>query len=118
MAAHAPTSMNERDVTRRRFVKQSLAAVSPATLTASALPLVPAHAESGPARLTVVCVGAHPDDPESGCGGALGRYAALRAPGTGVFPPRGGGGLSRQTFGGTAAIRFAQSEAARQIHGA
>src|SRR2546429_8756870 len=92
--------MNERDVTRRRFVKQSLAAVSPATLTASALPLVPAHAESGPARLTVVCVGAHPDDPESGCGGARGRLAALRATGAvGPLPP-GGRGSSRQTFWG------------------
>src|SRR2546426_7144057 len=104
MAAHAPTSMNERDVTRRRFVKQSLAAVSPATLTASALPLVPAHAESGPARLTVVCVGAHPDDPESGCGGTLARYAALGDAGTGAHLPRGGRGRSGTSFEGAATI--------------
>jgi len=53
--------MNERDLTRRSFVGRSLAAV--------ALPLVSAHAGSDAARLTVVCVGGHPDDPESGCGG-------------------------------------------------
>src|SRR5256885_4615158 len=102
--------MNERDVTRRRFVKQSLAAVSPATLTASALPLVPAHAESGPARFTVVCVGAHPDDPESGCGGALAGYAALGDAGDGGHLPRGGPGLPRQTLEGTAAARSARSQ--------
>jgi LmbE family N-acetylglucosaminyl deacetylase len=27
--------------------------------------------------LRIVCVGAHPDDPESGCGGTLARYAEL-----------------------------------------
>src|SRR2546425_11308043 len=99
--------MNERDLTRRRFVKQSLAAVGPATLTASALPLVPAHAESGAARLTVVCVGAHPDDPESGCGGTLARYAAPGGAGTGVSPTRGGGGICRTSFEGGAAGRSA-----------
>src|SRR5207245_11080381 len=115
MAAHAPTSMNERDVTRRRFVKQSLAAVSPATLTASALPLVPAHAESGPARFTVVCVGAHPDDPESGCGGTLARYAALGHPATVRYLTRGGSGISRKSFEEPAPIPSALSEAARRL---
>ena len=74
--------MEAKDLTRRRFVTRSLA-VAPAALAANALPLVPAEAEPGAPRLTVVCVGAHPDDPESGCGGTLARYAALgHAPGT------------------------------------
>src|SRR5207237_4478246 len=63
------TGVKDRDLTRRSFVGRSLAA--------AALPLVPAHAGSDAARLTVVCVGGHPDDPESGCGGTLARYAAL-----------------------------------------
>ena len=41
--------MKDRDLTRRSFVGRSLAA--------AALPLVPAHAGSDAARLTVVCVG-------------------------------------------------------------
>ena len=110
--------MNERDVTRRRFVKQSLAAVSPATLTASALPLVPAHAESGPARLTVVCVGAHPDDPESGCGGTLARYAALGHAVTVVYLTRGERGISGKSLEEAATIRSAEGEAACKIMGA
>src|SRR2546430_7722733 len=60
-AFHQTGSMNERDLTRRGFVTQ---------VAASALPLVSAPAEPEATRLTVVCVGAHPDDPESGCGGA------------------------------------------------
>jgi LmbE family N-acetylglucosaminyl deacetylase len=33
---------------------------------------------SGAARkLKVVCVGGHPDDPESGCAGTLARHSAL-----------------------------------------
>src|SRR5437867_13284015 len=69
--------MKELDLTRRSFVTQSLAAVAPAMVAANSLPLMSAPAASGAARLTVVCVGGHPDDPESGCGGTLARYAAL-----------------------------------------
>src|SRR5438552_2155959 len=72
--------MNERDVTRRSFVS---------VVAASALPLVPQSADSGAARLTVVCVGGHPDDPESGCGGTLARYAALGHAVTVVYLTRG-----------------------------
>src|SRR5437867_13426612 len=68
--------MKELDLTRRSFVTQSLAAVAPAMVAANSLPLMSAPAASGAARLTVVCVGGHPDDPESGCGGTLARYGA------------------------------------------
>ena len=57
--------MKEGDLTRRSFVKQSaLAAVT-------TLPLASTPAESAAPSLKIVCVGAHPDDPESGCGGTL-----------------------------------------------
>jgi len=59
--------MKNRDLTRRGFVKQSLALATPAVLAANALPLTAAESESGASRkLKVVCVGGHPDDPESG----------------------------------------------------
>src|SRR3989442_6017898 len=100
--------MNERDLSRRRFVKQSLAAVGPAMVAANALPAVSAQAESGAARLTVVCVGAHPDDPESGCGGALTRYAAPPDAAAVVYLTPGGGGDFAPNLVREAATRFSQ----------
>src|SRR3989441_13235150 len=110
--------MNERDLTRRTFVKQSLAAVGPAMVAANALPVVSAQAESGAARLTVVCVGAHPDDPESGCGGAPARYAAPGDAGAGVYFPRGARGLSGEAVGERAEIWSAAGGTARKDNGA
>src|SRR2546425_7233152 len=110
--------MNERDLSRRRFVKQSLAAGGPAMVAANALRAVSAQAESGAARLTVVCVGAHPDDPESGCGGTLTRYAALGHAVTVVYLTRGERGISGKSLDEAATIRSAECEAACKIIGA
>ena len=101
--------MNERGVTRRSFVK---------LVAASALPLAPAPAESDAARLTVVCVGGHPDDPESGCGGTLARYAALGHAVTVVYLTRGERGISGKSLDEAARIRSAECEAACKIMGA
>jgi LmbE family N-acetylglucosaminyl deacetylase len=102
--------MNERDFTRRSFVGTSLAAV--------ALPLVSAHAGSDAARLTIVCVGGHPDDPESGCGGTLARYAALGHAVTVVYLTRGERGISGKSLDEAARIRSAECETACKIMGA
>ena len=45
-------------------------------------------------RLKIVCVGGHPDDPESGCGGTLCRYAALGHAVTVIYLTRGEAGIS------------------------
>src|SRR6185295_5960092 len=110
--------MNERDLTRRSFVRQSLVAVGPAMLAPSALPLVPGHGGSDAPRLTVVCVGGHPDDPESGCGGALARYAALGHTVTIIYLTRGEAGNPGKSHDEAAAIRTAECEAACKILGA
>src|SRR6266702_2258774 len=101
--------MNERDVTRRSFVS---------VVAASALPLVPPSADSGAARLTVVCVGGHPDDPESGCGGTLARYAALGHAVTVVYLTRGERGISGKSLDEAARIRSAECATACKIMGA
>jgi LmbE family N-acetylglucosaminyl deacetylase len=108
----------ETDLTRRGFVKRSLAAVAPAALAGSALPLASAEAGPNAARLTVVCVGAHPDDPESGCGGTLARYAALGHAVTIVYFTRGERGIAGKSLDEAARIRSAEAQAACQIIGA
>jgi LmbE family N-acetylglucosaminyl deacetylase len=73
---------------------------------------------SGPRRLKVVCVGAHPDDPESGCGGTLARYAAAGHRVTVVYLTRGEAGIRGKSHEEAAAIRTAEAEEACKILGA
>ena len=103
-------SMPERNVTRRAFVKASL-------VTANALPL-PLPRDHAAARLTVVCVGGHPDDPESGCGGALSLYSALGHAVSVVYLTRGERGIPGKSLDEAARIRSAECEAACRIMGA
>src|SRR5437899_9085223 len=110
--------MGERDITRRGFVRRSLAAAGPAVVAANTLPFLSAPAESGAARVTVVCVGGHPDDPESGCGGTLARYAALGHAVTIVYLTRGERGIAGKSLDESARIRSAECESACRIIGA
>jgi len=111
--------MRNHDLSRRDFVKQSLAVAGPAALVATALPLASAESESGAARkLKVVCVGGHPDDPESGCAGSLARYSAAGHSVTVVYLTRGERGISGKSLEEAARIRTAECEAACKIIGA
>ena len=102
--------MIRRDLTRRTFVKGAL-------VTASA-PLLSTHRASDAARLTVICVGGHPDDPESGCGGALSLYSALGHAVTVVYLTRGERGIPGKSLDEAARIRSAECDAACRIMGA
>lgn len=68
--------------------------------------------------LKVVCVGGHPDDPESGCAGALARYAELGHRVTVIYLTRGEAGIRGKSHEEAAAIRSAECEAACKIIGA
>src|SRR5213083_2831392 len=104
--------MKEGDLTRRGFVKQSaLAAVT-------TLPLASPPAALGVARLRIICVGGHPDDPESGCGGTLAQYAALGHAVTIVYLTRGERGIPGKPLDDAARIRSAESETACRVMGA
>src|SRR6266404_1828558 len=78
-----------------------------------------AHGQTQPRReVKIVCVGGHPDDPESGCGGTLARYAALGHPVTIVYLTRGEAGIPGKSHDEAAAIRSAECEASCKILGA
>lgn len=99
---------------RRRFLQESLIG----------LPLMAQGAggtTSGAAvtsTLRVVCVGGHPDDPESGCGGTLARYAAAGHGVTIVYLTRGERGIAGRSLDEAAAIRTREAERACRILGA
>lgn len=82
------------------------------------LPALAAGQTSGGHATKIVCVGGHPDDPESGCGGTLARYAALGASVTIVYLTRGEAGIPRKSHEEAAAIRSAECAAACRILGA
>jgi LmbE family N-acetylglucosaminyl deacetylase len=68
-------------------------------------------------RLKIVCVGAHPDDPESGCGGTLARYAEAGHMVTAIYLTRGEAGIAGRAHAEAARVRTAEAEAACKILG-
>jgi len=84
--------------------------------SAAALPGLAAQTAKS-AGLKVVCVGGHPDDPESGCGGTLARYAEAGNRVSILYLTRGEAGIRGKSHDEAAAIRTAESEAACKILG-
>jgi LmbE family N-acetylglucosaminyl deacetylase len=65
--------MNPITDTRRQFVKKTAAGLGLLTLPG----LLSASNKTTATSKKIVCVGGHPDDPESGCGGTLAKLAKL-----------------------------------------
>jgi LmbE family N-acetylglucosaminyl deacetylase len=108
-------------LTRRRFVKNSLAIGGPALVALNALTISAVETpenRSSPKRLKVVCVGAHPDDPESGCAGTLAQYASQGHEVTIIYLTRGERGIKDKSNDEAAAIRSREAEAACKLIGA
>jgi LmbE family N-acetylglucosaminyl deacetylase len=109
--------MTDTDLTRRTFIRRTASTVAPAVV-AGALPLSSALGAPDAARLSIICVGAHPDDPESGCAGTLARYAALGHTVKIVYLTRGERGVTGKSLDDAARIRTAESNDACRIIGA
>ena len=96
------------DISRRDLLGRSslLMASLGAGLAASG-----ADAESAPAsrKLKVVVTGGHPDDPESGCGGTIARYADEGHEVVILYLTRGESGIEGTSMQDAAAIRTAES---------
>ena len=99
---------------RRDFIRTSVALLGGLPLAALAGPA--GSNQSG--GLHVVCVGAHPDDPESGCGGTLLKLMAAGHKVTVVYLTRGEAGITGKSHAEAAAIRTAEAKAACVILGA
>lgn len=72
---------------------------------------------SGSRVLNIVCIGAHPDDAESGCGGTLAKLAALGHNVTILCLTRGEAGIRNSERHTTATIRTAEAERASKLLG-
>lgn len=103
--------MTTNKSSRRKFFKQA------STLGLAALPLSAlAHAKvQATGKLNIVCVGAHPDDPESGCGGTLAKFASAGHNVTIAYLTRGEAGIEGKSHNESASIRTKEAEAACKL---
>ena len=96
---------------RRRFMQQATAGIGllslPSGLTARNI--------SNAKMMNIVCVGGHPDDPESGCGGTLAKFASMGHSVTIIYLTRGEAGISGKSHDESAAIRSREAEEACTI---
>jgi LmbE family N-acetylglucosaminyl deacetylase len=103
---------------RRRLLKSVAGAAVGLPMLGSkmAVPLV--GAADSARRLKVVVAGAHPDDPESGCGGTMARYVDLGHKVVSLYLTRGEAGIEGKSHPEAALIRTAEVEKACKILGA
>lgn len=94
--------------TRRSFLR-STTALSSITIPGVALGNYPEK------KLKIVCVGGHPDDPESGCGGTLALASGAGHSVTTIYLTRGEAGIEGKSHTEAAAIRTKEAELACAI---
>lgn len=99
---------------RRDFTKAALAAAALTGLPAWANATV--TKEKG--KMKFVCVGGHPDDPESGCGGTLSKLVAAGYKVTIIYLTSGESGIEGKSHSEAAAIRTKEATEACKIIGA
>jgi LmbE family N-acetylglucosaminyl deacetylase len=103
--------MNQKS-SRRQFFK-SASAAGLAALPLSVL--AESKIDKDHTTLKVICVGGHPDDPESGCGGTLAKFSAAGHYVKVVYLTRGEAGIVGKSHGEAASIRSSEAEAACKI---
>lgn len=109
--------MEDLEFARRQFLKQAaigIGGIGMHPLSNFANPSAALGLERTAAGkiLTVVCVGAHPGDPEFGCGGTLAKFSAAGHRVIIIYLTRGEAGDPKKTFAESAAIRTKEAETA------
>jgi len=104
-------------VTRRAALRLLAAPVGLAAIGPASLGLTVGRSRAS-AKLKVLVAGGHPDDPESGCGGTMARYADAGHDVVALYLTRGEAGIDGTSHEDAARIRTAESERACRILGA
>ena len=96
---------------RRRFIEQTAAGIGVFSLSS----LSTSRPASPDKRLKVVCVGGHPDDPESGCGGVLAKFSGAGHLVTIIYLTRGEAGIMGKSHPEAAEIRSREATEASAV---
>jgi LmbE family N-acetylglucosaminyl deacetylase len=112
--------MKQRKSARREFVKTttlglSTLALSPMQAAASKLSGLEAVKKVPQKKLNVLCVGAHPGDPEFGCGGTMARYSDAGNNVIFLYLTRGEAYNANQSFAQSAELRTKEAETSCKI---
>src|SRR5215471_11555007 len=97
--------MRKSNNSRRQFVKNATAGLGLLSLSSFAN----AGKRKQDNKKKIVCVGGHPDDPESGCGGTLAKFSNAGHDVTIIYLTTGEAGIEGKTHDEAAAIRKLES---------
>ena len=111
--------MEKHKSARRDFIKLS-------ALALGGVAVAPAIGEAHPVskfisinpddkKLNIVCVGAHPGDPEFGCGGTMAKYSDAGHSVTFLYLTKGEASDPKKTYAEMAALRIKEAETACKI---
>lgn len=96
---------------RRTFAKKAFTATAALGLST----LMGSAATTPYSKMKIVCVGGHPDDPETGCGGTLARLTQAGNEVTIIYLTNGEAGVRGKSHEEAAAIRTKESLASSRI---
>ena len=110
--------MSTKQTTRRNFTKLSLMGISsfgvlPAAGAIQDKKLPEKNAADG--KLKIVCVGAHPGDPEFGCGGTMAKYSAAGHAVTLLYLTRGEASDPNKSYEEMAALRTNEATVSSKV---
>jgi len=97
--------MKTQNNNRRQFIKNTSAGLGALSLPHS----LNTHTMQQSSKKKIVCVGGHPDDPESGCGGTLARFVQAGNDVTIIYLTTGEAGIENKSHNEAAAIRKQES---------
>ena len=96
---------------RRQFLSSSIGGLGLLTMPAT----LHTAANEPFKKIKIVCVGGHPDDPESICGGTLAKFTSAGHEVTIIYLTRGEAGIEGKSHDEAASIRSNESIAACKI---
>lgn len=104
----------KNNIERRSFVKSSVmglgaVSLSPLTRLSTYDDKLQQH------KLNILCVGAHPGDPEFGCGGTMAKYSNTGNDVTFLYLTRGEAYNNKQSFEKSAALRTKEAETSCKV---
>ncbi len=112
--------MKKSESARRKFVKFSTIGLgglvlSPVLRAAKKTSEFNSIISTADKKLNILCVGAHPGDPEFGCGGTMAKYSDARHEVTFLYLTRGEAYDATKSFAQSAALRTKEAETSCKI---